>query len=234
VIGGTQNYLDWATAHGADPAKGTVIPIARNIEPCHLSDPAEREPHEPLLASLEVPSGRLMILISRLIPVKFAEDGVRAMIEAAKAVPDAVGIVAGDGPMQGELEDLVADAGLTDRIRFAGHLSQEQLSRIVPHCVTLSPLTGMALVEAGLGGSPVVAYDADWQPEFVEDGVNGFIVPLHDWKAMGKRAAQLLGDDGLRTRMSIAMRANALKRADRESIARHEREVFDRLLGPRQ
>jgi hypothetical protein len=51
---------------------------------------------------------------------------------------------------------------------------------------------------------------------------------------MGKRAAQLLGDDGLRTRMSIAMRANALKRADRESIARHEREVFDRLLGPRQ
>ena len=231
ILGGTDYYLNWAIAHGGSRQRGAVIPIARNIEPCHLADPASREPAGMLLASLGVPAGRLMILISRLIPVKFAKDGVRAMIEAARIDPKAVGIVAGDGPMRPELEALVAGAGLTDRIRFVGHLSQEQLSRLLPHCVTISPLTGMALVEAGLGGSPAVAYDADWQPEFVEDGLNGFIVPLHDWQAMGRRAAQLLGDETLRGRMSAAMRVSALARANRKAIACHEHDVFDAVLG---
>ena len=84
---------------------------------------------------------------------------------------------------------------------------------------------------AGLGGSPAVAYDADWQPEFVEDGLNGFIVPLHDWQAMGRRAAQLLGDETLRGRMSAAMRVSALARANRKAIACHEHDVFDAVLG---
>lgn len=234
VIGGTRYYLDWALAHGADPAKGVVVPIARHVEPCHLLDPAKREPAESVLASLGVPAeGRHMILVSRLIVPKFADEGVKAMIVAARADTRAIGIVAGDGPLQPHLEALVADAGLTERIRFVGHISQAQLSRIVPHCVTLSPLTGMALVECGLGGSPAVAYDADWQPEFVADGVNGFIIPLHDWQAMGARVVELLGDDALRERMSQAMRASALARADREAIARTECDVFGRIFSTR-
>lgn len=231
VVGGSQNYLDWAIRHGASPDKGAVIPIARNIEPCHLSDPATRGSHEELFCSLGIPlHGRHMIMVSRLIPVKFAEDGVRAMIQAAKIEPGAIGIVAGDGPMQPELEALVAAEGLSERIVFIGHVSQEVLSRVVPQCVTISPLTGMALVECGLGGSPAVAYDADWQPEFVEDGVNGFIVPLGDHRAMGSRAAELLGNDGLRQRMSQAMRDHAVRRADRAAIAKIEREVFGKVL----
>lgn len=232
IMGGTRYYLDYAISHGADPAKGTVVPIARYVEPCHLVDPERRTSPEPVLAALGVPThGRHMIMVSRLIPLKFAEDGVRAMIFAARADSRAIGIVAGDGPLQPHLKALVAEAGLTERIRFVGHITQVQLSQIVPHCVTISPLTGMALVECGLGGSPAVAYDADWQPEFVEDGVNGFITPLNDWQAMGARVAELIGNDMLRQRMSQAMRASALARADREAIARSEAEIFGRLLG---
>ena len=232
VVGGTRYYLNWAMANGVSPSRGAVIPIARNIEPCHLLTPTERGAAEPLLAMLGIPTeGRHMIMVSRLIPEKFAEDGVKAMIEAARIDLKAIGIVAGDGPMQPQLEALVAEAGLSQRLRFVGHITQEELSRIIPHCVTISPLTGMALVECGLGGSPAVAYEADWHAEFVEDGVNGFIVPLHDWKAMGRRVAELLLNDALRERMSRAMRALALARADRKAIARNEAEIFGRLLG---
>lgn len=231
VIGGTRNYLDWAMRYGARPDAGAVIPIARNIEQCHLADPARRGDSGEALRALGLPEGgRYMILVSRLIAVKFVEDGVRAMIEAARLDERAVGIVAGDGPMRAELEKIVADAGLKDRIRFIGHVPQEMLSRILPRCVAVSPLTGMALVEAGLGGAPAIAYDADWQAEFVEDGVNGLVVRLGDVAGMAEATARLLGDDELRIRMSKAMREKAVRAADRSAIAETEQEVFSRVL----
>jgi glycosyltransferase involved in cell wall biosynthesis len=88
----------------------------------------------------------------------------------------------------------------------------------------------MALVESGLGGSPAVAYDADWQAEFVEDGVNGYIVPMWDYRQMGEKALSLVRDEGLYARMSSAMREIARRRADRNEIAKLEREIFSRVL----
>ncbi len=234
VLGGTQYYLDWAVAKGASRARGGVLPIARNIEPCHLADPAGRGDPNPLFKLLGVPvEGRHMIMVSRLIALKFAEDGVRAMVEAATIDPRAIGIVAGSGPLLPRLERIVADAGLTARIRFVGQVTQQQLAVMLPHCVTVSPLTGMALVESGLGGSPVVAYDIDWHREFIDDGVNGFLVPASDYRAMGRKIAEIIGDDALRERLSRAMRSIALARADRATIAASEKASFDRVLSPR-
>lgn len=231
VIGGNQDNLNWGLKHGANPGSAAVIPIARNVQPCHMADPATRGDPDEALAALGIPLGRkYLLMISRLIPVKFAEDGVKAMIHALKQSDQLVGIVAGDGSMRAELEALVAAEGLAGRILFIGHVDQEMLSRIIPRAVTVSPLTGMALVESGLGGSPAVAYDADWQAEFVENGVNGYIVPMWDYRQLGQKALELALDEGLRARMSTAMREIARRRADRDEIAKLEREVFGRVL----
>jgi glycosyltransferase involved in cell wall biosynthesis len=169
-------------------------------------------------------------MISRLIEVKFAEDGIRAMIIAARHDPGTVGIVAGDGPLRGPMEALVDAQGLSDRIIFIGNVDQETLSLVIPLAVAISPLTGMALVEVGLGGSPAVAYDADWQSEFIEDGVNGYLVPTGDYELLGSRAASLLADAALKSRMSRAMRERALSLADRGKAAVIEKGVFEQLL----
>jgi glycosyltransferase involved in cell wall biosynthesis len=231
VIGGNQDNLNWGLKHGANPDSAAVIPIARNVQPFHMAEPSARGDLDGAFKALGIPLGRkYLLMISRLIPVKFAEDGVRAMIHAVKQSEELVAIVAGDGPMRPELEALVASEGLTDRILFIGHVDQEVLSRVIPRCITVSPLTGMALVESGLGGSPAVAYDADWQAEFVEDGVNGYIVPMWDYRQMGEKALSLVRDEGLYARMSSAMREIARRRADRNEIAKLEREIFSRVL----
>lgn len=231
LIGGSQDNLNWGLNHGGNPRSAAVIPIARNIQACHLADPAARGDASEALQALGIPAAlNYLLMISRLIPVKFAEDGIRAMIHAAKQEPDLLGIVAGDGTLRAELEALVASEGLAGRILFIGHVDQEMLSRVIPRCITVSPLTGMALVEAGLGGSPAVAYDADWQAEFVEDGVNGYVVPMWDYRQMGDKALMLVRDGSLRARMSTAMREIARRRADRDEIAKLERQVFGRLL----
>lgn len=132
--------------------------------------------------------------------------------------------------MQAELEALAVSLGAGERIHFLGHIDQVQLSRLIPHCITVSPLTGMALIECGLGGSPIVAFDRDWQAEFVEDGVNGFIVPFLDHQALADRVLTLFSDRDRRDRMAKASRERALDFADSERIHALEHAAYDRLL----
>lgn len=230
VIAANRNYLNWAIANGAG-GQTSVIPNSKYIEKCHFVEPSRRTGAEAVFERLGLPFGRpTMLYLGRLLPMKLPDHAIRAMAEVIRARPDASGLLAGAGPMRPELEALVESLGLTGRIHFAGHLSQEDLSRLTPHCVTLSPLTGLALIECGLAGSPIVAYDRDWQAEFVDDGTNGFIVPFRDHEGMAKRALQLIEDPALAQTFSAAIRARAAHFADHERIAALEASVFDRLL----
>jgi glycosyltransferase involved in cell wall biosynthesis len=133
--------------------------------------------------------------------------------------------------MQEELEALIASLGMEGKIRLLGFVDQQDLSHIIPRSITLSPLTGMALIECGLGASPIVAYDRDWQGDFVCDGERGFVVPFGDIDGMAERTLRLLEDPVLAARFGQAIRAHARELADRERIREGEWEAFDRLLG---
>ena len=146
--------------------------------------------------------------------------------------PSTIGILAGEGPMRADLEELAASLGVQDRIFFPGQTTQEDLSEIIPHCVPVSPLTGLSLIECGLGGSPPVGYDRDWQSEFVEDGVNGFVVADHDFRAMAERLLRIVREPQLRERLSKAIRQRALRQMDPDEVRRLEKEAFDKVLGP--
>jgi glycosyltransferase involved in cell wall biosynthesis len=230
VIAGNRNNLGFARANGAH-GETAVIPVGKNIEPVHLIDPPARELPLSLFGRFGISEATpLMLFVGRLLALKHPDEAVRAMAAVIQRRPDAVGLVAGDGPMQGELEALAAELGSGDRIHFLGHLEQAELSRIIPHCIMLSPLTGMALIECGLGGAPMVVFDRDWQAEFVEDGRNGFVVPFLDSQAMAERALQLIENPDLRQAMSEAARSRALEFADIDRIHALEHEVYDRLL----
>jgi glycosyltransferase involved in cell wall biosynthesis len=133
--------------------------------------------------------------------------------------------------MRGELEKLADELGVSDRISLIGRTTQNDLSEIIPYCITVSPLTGLSLIECGLGGSPPVGYDRDWQPEFIEDGVNGFIVADHDWRAMADRLLRIVRDPALRGRLSKAIRERAMRQVDPDQVRRLEKDAFDKVLG---
>ena len=230
VVAGNRNNMDFAVANGAQ-GETAIIPVAKNLEAAHLVDPDRREKPVALLSRFGIEADRpMMLFVGRLRDLKHPDEAIRAMALAIAERPEAIGLVAGSGPMQGELEALVEQLGMTGRIHFLGHIDQVELSRIVPYCITLSPLTGMALVECGLGGSPLVAFDRDWQAEFVEEGVNGYVVPFLDHRQMAERAVRLIADRDLWKRMSAASRERALDFADLDRIQAIEHQAYDRLL----
>jgi glycosyltransferase involved in cell wall biosynthesis len=132
--------------------------------------------------------------------------------------------------MQAELEALAASLRIRERVIFLGETTQSDLADLIPHCLTLSPVTGLALIECGLGGSPIVAYDRDWQADFVEDGESGYVVASRDWPAMAARAVEILRDPALARRFGEAIRRRALEHMDAERMQRTEHAAFARLL----
>lgn len=66
---------------------------------------------------------------------------------------------------------------------------------------------GLALLEAGAGGRPMVVSRAGGMPEIIRDGVNGFLVNMHDHRQLARRCLDLLTDPGLAEQMGRAGRA---------------------------
>lgn len=217
--------------YGADPAKFIRLPVVKFIGELHFTAPQDRPDGRPIRERLGIPQNRpTLICVSRLRPVKYALDALEAMRVALEATPEAIGIFAGDGELRADMEGLVASWGLACRVHFIGNIDQQSLAALLPGCILVAPLAGMALIEASLAGVPPVVYDVEWHPEFVENGVNGFVVPFRDSHAMGQMAARLLQDPILFQVMSSNTRERALAFADRRAYAEAETAAFNRIL----
>lgn len=81
-----------------------------------------------------------------------------------------------------------------------------------------------AVVEAAACGRPVVATDVPGCREVVQDGENGFLVPVKDPQALAEALIRLLEDTGLRHRMGECGRKMVL-----DSFT--ERHVFSQVIG---
>jgi len=57
------------------------------------------------------------------------------------------------------------------------------------------------LAEAGACARPLVATDVPGCREIVQDGVNGFLVPVRDAEALAEALGKLIGDPALRQEM---------------------------------
>ncbi|MBC9955090.1 glycosyltransferase [Leucobacter sp. cx-42] len=88
--------------------------------------------------------------------------------------------VVGDGDQRKNLEKLVADLGLQDRVHFTGRVSDEELRRNLTEAsvfaiASIAELQSIATMEAMASGLPILAADAMALPHLVDEGKNGFL-----------------------------------------------------------
>jgi glycosyltransferase involved in cell wall biosynthesis len=106
-------------------------------------------------------------------------------------------LVAGDGPLAGDLTSAVADAGLSDRIKLLGSRSDlPDLMRACDAVIMTSRTEGIpgVAIEAGLSRRPVVAYGVGGLPEVVTHGLTGLLAPHGDARALSDLLIQVLND----------------------------------------
>ncbi|KAA0016411.1 glycosyltransferase family 4 protein [Salinicola corii] len=116
----------------------------------------------------------------RLVPVKGFPIAIRALRRLVDGGLDAELHVLGSGMMQRDLERLVEELHLKDRVVFHGFVDDmpTALSRLD---LLLSPsfreTFGMVGIEAAAVGCPVIGSRVDGLPETMDEGVTGLTLP---------------------------------------------------------
>jgi glycosyltransferase involved in cell wall biosynthesis len=175
-----------------------------------------RPPDESLRASLGVPAeAPLVVVVSRLNPMKGIDDFVQAMALLAGRYTRARFVIVGDGASRRELEEQAQRLGLAGRVVFTGTrldvaaiLAQAAIS-VAP---SLSEGLSNVVLESMATGVPVVATRVGGTPEMLEDGVTGLLVPPCDAPMLAAAIGRLLGDPAMARRMGDAGRARAVDR----------------------
>lgn len=213
----------YAERHG--PARDTwrVIPNGIDIERYAPG----REP-----SSTDRP---VWAVVAALRPKKNHLDLIRAWAGVVAVHPAATLLVVGDGPCRPEIEEAVAEAGITQSVRFLGSRSDVcEILRGVDGVVSASVDEALptALIEAAACGLPIVAADAGGTREIVLDGVTGRLVPLHDVPALTRALLDTLGDPARAADYGRAGRALAERTYGMTAWANQLRGLYREVLDP--
>lgn len=171
---------------------------------------------------------------------------VEALAAIRRSMPDALLVCAGAGPivdwgnLQGtELEEIrqaVHRHGLEDAVIIRSFPWEEMVDLYQVADVTIYPSIfeepfGLAVLEAMACGSPVVVSRSGGMPEFVEDGVTGFVVPQRDAEALAERCMELLRHPRRAAAMARQARQAVLARHTVAEMASRTWRVYEWAMG---
>jgi glycosyltransferase involved in cell wall biosynthesis len=170
-------------ASGAVP-DGRVIVMPNGIDTSRFRpDQASRERTRSELGF--GPDDVLILNVGRLVPEKDQAMLIEAFCEVHRTLPNARLMVAGDGPLRGELAHQVAQQGLNHAVLLAGARNDiPELLRAADVFVLSSRIEGMPLAvgEALASGLPVVATAAAGVSEVAGD--TSTLTPIGDPQAL--------------------------------------------------
>ena len=128
------------------------------------------------------PASKQLVAVGRLSAQKGQILLVEAFADAVKEGLDANLVLAGDGDMRPQIEQLARERGIEDRLRITGWISGEQVreeilasrAMVLPSFAEGLP---MVIMEAFALRRPVLTTYIAGIPELVVDGENGFLIP---------------------------------------------------------
>ena len=207
---------------------GKTISVIANPLPPELLKVANSKPTE---GATESHSSVTVLSMARLV----AGKGVDVMIHALVNLPARVQLViAGDGEQKPELQRLVEDLGLGQRVRFAGWVSGQDKARLLERTdIFCLPSTydafPMSMVEAMAHGLPVVAVKWGGIPDMVADGRVGFLADEPRPEAIAEAIEGLLDKDR-RLEMGREAKRWVLEISEPERVGQRLKELIEELI----
>jgi len=173
-----------------------------------------------------------IVVLGRLVPQKRVEYAIHAVADLSSEFPDLTLDIVGSGWWQPQLERTVQDRGVEHRVTFHGHVSEAEkhhlLARAWVHAMpSLKEGWGLVVVEAGIHGTPTVAFtEAGGPNDSIVQGRTGLLVDggSADFTLALRR---LLVEDDLRGEMSSEVREWVRQFHWDESVTKWERVLRD-------
>ena len=187
-----------------------------------------------------LPSDAAVVLgtVGRLVEVKDQAVILRALhllVQQEPALLDVLRVViVGDGPLKDQLHSLTQELGLTELVWFTGDRTDvPALLRTMDVFLLPSLAEGISntILEAMATGLPVLATCTGGNPELVENGSSGYLVPVGDFSQLALRIRELIDFPELREKMGQKARSLIEERFDWDCTVSGYLAIYDDLLG---
>jgi glycosyltransferase involved in cell wall biosynthesis len=155
-----------------------------------------------------------LIHVATLNRVKDQTTLLRALASLSQSGVDFEMNVVGRDILNGEIQRLSAQLGLSERVRYRGFLTQGQLRPLVEEA-DLMVLSShheagpFVLLEAAVAGVPTVGTAVGHIREWAPDAA--IAVPVGDWAQLAEAVAKILRDEELRLRIAREAQQRALR-----------------------
>jgi glycosyltransferase involved in cell wall biosynthesis len=198
-------------------------------------DPAVRQR---LRTELGVANEFVWLMVGRFQLVKDHHTMLRVFARVAAESPRSVLLLAGSGPLQGELAELAKGLGIGSRVRFLGTRSDiPELMNAADACVLSSIYEAMpmTLLEAAASGLPAVATDVGGTSDIVVHGVTGFLAPPSNPEALASAMLRLSSlPAASRSRMGEHARRHVASRYAMETVVEQWESLYQEMLAKKE
>jgi glycosyltransferase involved in cell wall biosynthesis len=171
-------------------------------------------------------------VVANLRPVKGVDVFVRAAGQLASEFPTATFHIAGQGEQRTDLERLIGESGLSDRVTLHGAVADMPAFLAgLDVAVLPSHAEGMsnAVLEYLAAGRPVVATDVGANAHLLGGGDFGLLVQPGDPGALANGIGQLLMDSPLAARLAAAGRGHVCQHYSRDAMRRRFEDFYEQL-----
>ena len=170
-----------------------------------------------------------VLMVSRVIKDK----GVEEFIKAADLLKEKAKFLYIGGVDRGNKNAFFPD---WKSVKYLGFKEKEEVKKIMKEVdivVLPSFREGVprTLLEAASMSKPIVATDVPGCREVVEDGVNGFLVPVRDYKSLAKKIETLIENEALRDKFGKMSRKKAVEEFDIKKVVDKYLKVYEEILG---
>ena len=180
--------------------------------------------------ALDTPEDAPVVLaLSRLHQKK----GLDTLLHATAKLDGVYVWLAGDGPLQKDLEELTKQLGMEDRVRFLGwRTDRGALLRACTVCALPSRYEpfGTVTLEAWAAKTPYVAAMSAGPAATVDDGENGLLVPIDDVDALSSALNSALTDEALRTKMIQNGFDTYMSKYTREAVTKKMTSFYEEMI----
>jgi N,N'-diacetylbacillosaminyl-diphospho-undecaprenol alpha-1,3-N-acetylgalactosaminyltransferase len=192
-----------------------------------------------LRSSLGIRGDSVVItIIARLLKHKGIEEFISAADNLSHMFPEALFLIVGwidkDNPTRLSF-DFLQQSTRNPRIKFLGKRSDIKEILSITDIYTLPSYregTPRTVLEAMAMGKPIVTTDAPGCRQVVENGVNGFLVPVKDAAAFQAAVERLISDRLLRERMGLASRKKVIAEFSNDVVIDQVVKLYDSLTIP--
>lgn len=215
---------------GADPRKINLILFGVDIQ---KFKPGQKNGR--LRKELGILNSPAIISLRHLEPLYDIETLIASIPLVLEEIPEAKFVLLGKGSQEVKLKELSKSLGVPDSVRFVGQVPPDEVPQ---YLTSVDICVSTALSDAGPGGIieamacelPVIITDFGDNRKWVEDGVNGFIIPLRSPQVLASRIVHLMRNRDLRQKFGKINRQIIVEKNNWEKEMGKMEKLYEELI----